>query len=115
MNENDKLKLETIKKIIVVNGLISGGIGPFLILACTNVEIVSIFPAPESNPLPLVNAVTIKSSKDRVIESMKPLKTPGKISGKTDLVRACLGAQPKSKAASYKDGSICCNFGLTFK
>ena len=105
--------LTTSKKRIVVKALNSGGIGPFLILAWTKVDKVSIFLSPESKPLPRVKAVTMKSSKLKVIESRNPDKTPGRISGTITFPNACLGDAPKSKAASYKLGSIWINFGLT--
>ena len=41
------------------------------------------------------------------------LSGAGKISGIITLRRATAGVAPKSKAASYIDGSICCNFGFT--
>ena len=101
------------KKIIVVKDLISTGIGPFLILAWTKVDKVSIFLEPESKPLPRVKAVTMKSSSDNVMANKKPENTPGMICGTTTLDKALLGEQPKYNAASYKDGSIWINFGLT--
>ena len=55
----------------------------------------------------------MKSSKDNVIASKNPEKTPGIISGTITFASALLGEAPKSNAASYKLGSICCNFGLT--
>ena len=78
----------TTKKMIVVNALISTGIGPFLILACTKVDNVSIWLSPLNKPAPLVNLVTMKSSRERVMASKKPEKIPGKVSGKMTLVKA---------------------------
>jgi len=94
-------------KMIVVKARIVGGTGPFLILAWTSVDKVSIVLSPDNNPAPLVKAVTMKSSKDRVMDNKNPDKMPGMISGMTTLNKAFLWVQPKSKAASYKAGSIC--------
>ena len=66
-------------KIIVVSARISTGIGPFLILDCTKVDKVSIDASPLNNPGPLVKAVMIKSSKDKVIDNRNPDKIPGKV------------------------------------
>lgn len=79
---------------MVVSALIAGGIGPFLIFAWTRVERVSIFAAPLNKPLPLVNAVIMKSSNESVIAIKNPLKTPGTISGSTALLKAWDGVQP---------------------
>ena len=104
---------KTTMKMIVVKARIAGGIGPFLILAWTKVDKVSMVFSPLSKPAPLVKAVTMKSSSDKVMAKRKPERIPGRISGKMTLKRACLWVQPRSRAASYKAGSICWSFGLT--
>ena len=50
-------------------------------IVMTKVDKVSIFFSPDNKPAPRVKAVTIKSSRDKVIESINPLKTPGITSG----------------------------------
>ena len=65
--------------MMVVKALISGGTAPFLILAWTKVERDSIWLVPDKRPLPLVKAVTMKSSKERVKERRRPEKMPGRI------------------------------------
>ena len=46
---------------------------------------------------------------------MAPLATPGMISGRVTLQKACKGVQPRSRAASFKEESICFSFGMTFR
>ena len=72
----------------VVRGRIVGGMGPFLILAWTKVDGVSMVFYPEKSPAPRVKAVTMKSSRDKVMASKKPLAIPGMISGSVAFTNA---------------------------
>ena len=56
-----------------------------------------------------------KSSSDIVNANSAPVTTPGMISGRVTLQKACKGVQPRSRAASFKEESICFSFGMTFR
>ena len=84
----------------VVRGRIVGGMGPFLILAWTKVDRVSMVFSPEKSPAPRVKAVTMKSSRESVMASKKPEAMPGRISGRVAFKRAWRWVHPRSRAAS---------------
>ena len=56
-----------------------------------------------------------KSSSESVKAMIMPVTTPGRISGRTALKKACMGVQPRSMAASGREGSICRSLGSTCK
>ena len=56
-----------------------------------------------------------KSSSERVKAMMRPVTTPGMISGISTFINARSGVQPRSIAASGSERSICWSFGSTCK
>ena len=65
--------------------------------------------------VPEVKYVITKSSIDKVNDNIAPVTMPDDICGRITLKKALTGVQPRSRAASYRLGLICRNFGNTEK
>ena len=63
--------------------------------------------------VPEVKWLITKSSKDIVNAIIRPEKIPGIIWGSSILKNAFEGVQPRSIAASVREGSICLTLGIT--